>query len=1007
MPICVGGASWGFPLLLHHLRLTRAVRSIRSRGVRSTSRVTATVVLLSLAVGVAPMAPGPAAAEPVTLSGTVKFEQDLLTVIGATVDALDPVTGDVVATTTTVARRPFELILESGFYVLRVTPPPGTAGDAIQFLGLDVTSSRSLDVLLPRNGDVSVRGRVTDVTGDGVAGVSIHVEPLGGGTSVESSTDEMGGYRIAVGTGPHTLTFRCDACAPGTPIPTDLHISTSAPVDVSMTTVIDLPIPASRVAVHTEDEAGRPATGVDISTSRLTLDRASIGGLTYSGTVGDDGGTTDAAGDAVLWLIPTDLGNTPGTYTVVATPPVGSGLTPGQVDGVAVSTDRDLVVVLSSAVMPTPSETATPSPIPTETATSPSTATSTATPLPTLTSTPSPTVAPTVTPTPTDTPTPMPTSTPAATETPTPAAMPTATGTSTSTPSSTPEPTATSTVAPTASSTPATVTGLDIELTSPSGQSLVGACFDLYRATEDGQRGAIVSWRCDPADGVNDGRTPFEHIAVGRYIVALTHPAAGHRFVDDVVVDAPHSGVVSVPIESAPGGASVVITSVTAAGLRTADGCFSLFDVGPTGAEEPRHMESVCDGADWSTVFGDTELDGLSAGHFQLRRFVGDRDYVDEEPPLVFIVEPGEADVFLTYVFGDRRSATATATVIVTSTRTATRTATVTSTATATPTGTRSATATATSTFTPTPTPTATATRTPTHTATTTRTPVPTTPRLALSKTASKYNGEIVADLSGFAPSSDVTLRWPDGTVMATVVTTGSGTGRTSFRTPLVPFGTYQVEASDSNGRFATANLSVIPRILLNEDQGPTTTRLRVFLYGYRPGERVEIRWYASDRSSYTVIKTVAIASNGRGSSLITIPPSTGLGPRKVVGRVVGVARSASTTFTVTSVTAGAGLAAPTAATTPTPTPTTVRGTATPSTTPFPGPTVTATVTPTPMSIPTDEPIPTVTPTPEETTIPTATPEPTPAPEPSPIPTPVPTSTPEVAPPEEATAQAP
>ncbi|MDQ2682399.1 MAG: hypothetical protein M3Y37_02620, partial [Chloroflexota bacterium] len=62
---------------------------------------------------------------------------------------------------------------------------------------------------------------------------------------------------------------------------------------------------------------------------------------------------------------------------------------------------------------------------------------------------------------------------------------------------------------------------------------------------------------------------------------------------------------------------------------------------------------------------------------------------------------------------------------------------------------------------------------------------------VTLDKSSSKYNGVVNATLSGFAPNSPVTLRWPDGATLVSGMTNGSGGGVLSFRTPLSPLGDY------------------------------------------------------------------------------------------------------------------------------------------------------------------------------------------------------------------------
>ena len=111
-----------------------------------------------------------------------------------------------------------------------------------------------------------------------------------------------------------------------------------------------------------------------------------------------------------------------------------------------------------------------------------------------------------------------------------------------------------------------------------------------------------------------------------------------------------------------------------------------------------------------------------------------------------------------------------------------------------------------------------------------TATPEPTaTLVLALDKEKSKYNGAVTATLTGFAPNSPVTLRWPhpiptlanddvETDVLATGTSDAAGDAALTFRTPLDTLGDYVVTAEDGPGTRATTTLRVIPRILFNED---------------------------------------------------------------------------------------------------------------------------------------------------------------------------------------------
>ena len=215
---------------------------------------------------------------------------------------------------------------------------------------------------------------------------------------------------------------------------------------------------------------------------------------------------------------------------------------------------------------------------------------------------------------------------------------------------------------------------------------------------------------------------------------------------------------------------------------------------------------------------------------------------------------------------------------------------------------------------------------------------------MELDKDKSKYNGLVTATLTGFTPGSTVTLKWqrpyeitsgPDKGQFTDVLATGTvnitGYVALTFRTPLEPLGNYTITAQDTSGISMTATLRVIPRIMLNETSGSPSTRLRVYFYGFAPGDRIEVRWHtgSTTESSYKVIKTITVASNGRSSTLIPIPSNQRAGQHLIVGKVVGVSRSASTSFTLTSPSA--------AAETPTPEPTeTPEATPEPTLTPAP-----------------------------------------------------------------------
>ncbi len=256
--------------------------------------------------------------------------------------------------------------------------------------------------------------------------------------------------------------------------------------------------------------------------------------------------------------------------------------------------------------------------------------------------------------------------------------------------------------------------------------------------------------------------------------------------------------------------------------------------------------------------------------------------------------------------------------------------------------------------------------------------------RMSFDKTSSKYNGVVTATLTGFTPDYYINLKWPDGTVLVKVKTGPDGKATASFKTPLAPLGNYVVTATTSAGDSTSATLRVIPRILLNEVQGSAGMKIRVYFYGFAPGDKIEVRFWNTAETSSVKLVTITIASDGRGTKEVFIPTSTTVGNHKIVGSVVGVSRSASTTFKVTSLTSAeetpTATPSPSPTATSTPEPTATMPAETPTVTPTP-----ETPTETPTDVPTVE-VPTETPTPE---IPTETPTPE-------IPTETPTDVPPV-----------
>lgn len=205
-------------------------------------------------------------------------------------------------------------------------------------------------------------------------------------------------------------------------------------------------------------------------------------------------------------------------------------------------------------------------------------------------------------------------------------------------------------------------------------------------------------------------------------------------------------------------------------------------------------------------------------------------------------------------------------------------------------TATATRTRTPTRTATPSTSPTARKTATPTRTATPKRTatprpsptPLPSAyrPTCTLSSTLAVPNQRVTATCSGLRPAKRHYIRIRGrNTTLAELVTDSKGAGTAVFRVPVVTPRTWTVRVDDRLGVFADIFLTVPPSSLgLSVSTGPSGTNFPVNLAGFRANETVTIRWYATDGSSSTTLKTVAVSSKGMATVSLKVPANAGGG---------------------------------------------------------------------------------------------------------------------------------
>lgn len=252
------------------------------------------------------------------------------------------------AATTTDADGRYALALAAGTYDVRVTPPAGSGFGLAMALGRVVAAESVLDfVLVPASAtSVELSGRVLDGLGEPLPGQTLIVERVGGWALPPVTTDGNGVFALMVDPGDYSLQLwgRPDdsAAAP------DYYILGSVGVSVETSTTLDLRLPAQKVIVRVEDQAGQPVPGVALTTGEVynpSLSLGPVAGVGYSKYL--DAVMTDTEGNATLWLFPTQQPPRWGRYTITAHPPAGSRLATTNLQGVEVLAESSLTIVMT------------------------------------------------------------------------------------------------------------------------------------------------------------------------------------------------------------------------------------------------------------------------------------------------------------------------------------------------------------------------------------------------------------------------------------------------------------------------------------------------------------------------------------------------------------------------------------------------------------------------------------------------------------------------------------
>ncbi|NTW98151.1 MAG: carboxypeptidase regulatory-like domain-containing protein, partial [Oscillochloris sp.] len=293
---------------------------------RPSPRLARLLLALALLLTLAPLGAltSPAsAATTFQVSGTITGQASAA-VVGATVSALDT-GGATVAGATTGADGRYALSVAAGTYDIQVSPPAGSPYQVATIRTRTISADTTIDIALVSASAVTLSGRVVDKAGNGVAGVSLTITPATGGAGVSTTSAANGGYSLALAPGSYSMRlFNSRLSSVGVPYYLDLY---TRAFTIQANTSLDLPLPLEPVRVRVQDGAGNPVANVRLDSNyQSQFPPLQIGALTLNnGSIAEMSRTTDANGQATLWLFPTRPEATGSAlYTLTARPPSGS-----------------------------------------------------------------------------------------------------------------------------------------------------------------------------------------------------------------------------------------------------------------------------------------------------------------------------------------------------------------------------------------------------------------------------------------------------------------------------------------------------------------------------------------------------------------------------------------------------------------------------------------------------------------------------------------------------------
>jgi hypothetical protein len=288
---------------------------------------------------------------PLTLSGRVSSAST--PIAGATVSAVAVSGGSTVASAVTGEDGAYALPVLAGVYDIHVTPPAGSGLGPAVAPGRGVYGNMTLDFVLVEAGGARLSGRVLDGAGNGVGAqkVDLSAPAL---PAVQTPTAADGSFALSAQPGTYQLGvhgYGSDAQT-GAALPQYYTIWSSTPgLSLTGNLTRDLELPLKRVTVQVKAPGGTGVPNVTLTTNYPTNCALPLADLTTCGYSAYwwGGLTTDADGKATLWLLPTESADASHTYVITAAPPEGTPFATTAFPDIAITTQTDLTLTLSTA----------------------------------------------------------------------------------------------------------------------------------------------------------------------------------------------------------------------------------------------------------------------------------------------------------------------------------------------------------------------------------------------------------------------------------------------------------------------------------------------------------------------------------------------------------------------------------------------------------------------------------------------------------------------------------